>query len=58
MSNHYASLHTLCNENEHVMHVELNNGTRQTSSGYQARINGAVSAGATQIVVSSAQKNS
>ena len=31
--------------------VELNNGTRQTSSGYQARINGAVSAGATQIVV-------
>tara|TARA_R110000822_G_scaffold112549_1_gene243485 strand:- start:5621 stop:7396 length:1776 start_codon:yes stop_codon:yes gene_type:complete len=31
--------------------VELNNGTRQTSSGYQARINGAVSAGSTQIVV-------
>jgi len=31
--------------------IELNNGTRQTSSGYQARINGAVSAGATQIVV-------
>ena len=31
--------------------VELNNGTRQTSSGYQARINGAVSAGASQIVV-------
>ena len=30
--------------------VELNNGTRQ-SSPYQARINGAVSAGATQIVV-------